>query len=112
MGLKMSNRSIQNANQEELRGEHAQRHRQFYHTSGPGAPMKAPRGRGRGGGFGGMQSFGRVTRAAPDYSLGGDGRVDVRTQNMIDAHKEAEQTLEKERMEKEKNDELKDAPEF
>merc|ERR1711920_494985 len=104
--LKMSNRSIQNSNQEELRGEYGMRHRQFYHTSGPGAPMKAAsrgrgRGGGRGGGFGGMQSFSRVTRQAPDYSLGGDGRVDVRTQGMIDAHKEAEQTLEKERIEKE-----------
>merc|ERR1711972_10719 len=94
------------------RGEHGHRHRQFYHTSGPGAPMKAP-SRGRGGGvFGGMQSFGRVTRAAPDYSLGGDGRVDVRTQGMIDAHKEAEQALEKERIAREKEEELKDAPDF
>ena len=114
----MSNRSIQNANQDELRGELSRGHKQFYHTSGPGARILPQRGGGRGGGrggfngFGGMQSYRSVTRAAPDYGKGGDGRVDMRTQNMIDAHKEAEVALEAERIEREKRELMKDAPEF
>lgn len=117
----MSNRSIQNANQEELRGEHQSRGGVFYHSSGPGAPV---RGRGRGGGGRGgsyrgrggggfhIQNFKAMTRQAPDYSLGGDGRLDVRSQKHLDAQKEAEEALEAERLRQEERELLKDAPAY